>query len=202
VSAIKPKVVAFEPGADLLPVSSRRLSSRGTTPGHSGYRIGSGTDSVLVFGDANATATWCLFASPPGKLRSMATRSLERQHGSRSSKAPPRVVQRLYSEHFPFPGIGKIVKGKDGASWQPGRCTKSDRRPLYCSSATGCDRSRRSSNFACYRAIKIGIDRGRLFPACARRPTWFRCSSTKFRFGRGFWSKACEHRRGGGLAAG
>ena len=27
--------------------------------------------------------------------------------------------QRLYSEHFPFPGIGKIVKGKDGASWQP-----------------------------------------------------------------------------------
>jgi hypothetical protein len=27
--------------------------------------------------------------------------------------------QRLYSEHFPFPGIGKIVKDKDGASWQP-----------------------------------------------------------------------------------
>ena len=27
--------------------------------------------------------------------------------------------QRLYSEHFPFPGIGKIVMGKDGATWQP-----------------------------------------------------------------------------------
>ena len=27
--------------------------------------------------------------------------------------------QRLYSEHFPFPSIGKIAKGKDGASWQP-----------------------------------------------------------------------------------
>ena len=27
--------------------------------------------------------------------------------------------QRLYSEHFPFPGIGKIVKGTDGPSWQP-----------------------------------------------------------------------------------
>jgi hypothetical protein len=23
------------------------------------------------------------------------------------------------SEHFPFPGIGEIVRGKDGASWQP-----------------------------------------------------------------------------------
>jgi hypothetical protein len=27
--------------------------------------------------------------------------------------------QRLYSEHFPFPGIGKIVKTKDGTFWQP-----------------------------------------------------------------------------------
>ena len=27
--------------------------------------------------------------------------------------------QRLYSEHFPFPGIGKIVKTKDGTVWQP-----------------------------------------------------------------------------------
>jgi hypothetical protein len=27
--------------------------------------------------------------------------------------------QRLYAEHFPFPGIGKIVKGKQGATWQP-----------------------------------------------------------------------------------
>jgi hypothetical protein len=27
--------------------------------------------------------------------------------------------QRLYAEHFPFPGIGKIVKDKDGATWQP-----------------------------------------------------------------------------------
>jgi hypothetical protein len=27
--------------------------------------------------------------------------------------------ERLYSEHFRFPGIGKIVNGKDGASWQP-----------------------------------------------------------------------------------
>jgi hypothetical protein len=28
-------------------------------------------------------------------------------------------AQRLYSEHFPFPGIGKIVKGNAGATWQP-----------------------------------------------------------------------------------
>jgi hypothetical protein len=27
--------------------------------------------------------------------------------------------QRLYSEHFPFPGIGKIVKTDSGVRWQP-----------------------------------------------------------------------------------
>ena len=27
--------------------------------------------------------------------------------------------QRLYSEHFPFPGIGKIVKTSSGTVWQP-----------------------------------------------------------------------------------
>jgi hypothetical protein len=27
--------------------------------------------------------------------------------------------QRLYAEHFPFPGVGKIVKGKNGYAWAP-----------------------------------------------------------------------------------
>jgi hypothetical protein len=27
--------------------------------------------------------------------------------------------QRLYSEHFPFPGVGKIVKQQDGYTWVP-----------------------------------------------------------------------------------
>jgi hypothetical protein len=27
--------------------------------------------------------------------------------------------QRLYSEHFPFPGVGKIVKHKTGYVWVP-----------------------------------------------------------------------------------
>jgi len=62
VSAIKPKVVPFEPGAELLPGVVTRVA--------------------LV-------------------------------------KSSAASGQRLYSEHFPFPGIGKIVKGKDGAHWQP-----------------------------------------------------------------------------------
>ena len=47
VNAIKPKVVAFEPGADLLPGIVKAVELKGHTPGHSGYLIGSGADSVL-----------------------------------------------------------------------------------------------------------------------------------------------------------
>ncbi len=48
--------------------------------------------------------------------------------GNRAVGAATRVAlvkssaasgQRLYGEHFPFPGIGKIVKTKNGATWQP-----------------------------------------------------------------------------------
>jgi len=52
VSAIKPKVVPFEPGADLLHGIVNAVELKGRAPGHSGYRIGSGADNVLVFGDA------------------------------------------------------------------------------------------------------------------------------------------------------
>jgi hypothetical protein len=52
VSAIKPKIVPSSRARISCPVSSRRLNSSGTPPGHSGYRIGSGADSVLAFSDA------------------------------------------------------------------------------------------------------------------------------------------------------
>src|SRR6202046_5466663 len=50
VSTIKPKVVPFEPGANLLPGIVKAVELKGHTPGNSGYRMGSGADGVLVFG--------------------------------------------------------------------------------------------------------------------------------------------------------
>jgi glyoxylase-like metal-dependent hydrolase (beta-lactamase superfamily II) len=118
VSAIKPKVVPFEPGADLIPGIVKAVELKGHTPGHSGYRIGSGADSVLVFGDA--MHSYLVSVRKPywqvafdGDKQLAATTRVALVKSSASSG------QRLYSEHFPFPGIGKIVKGKDGASWQP-----------------------------------------------------------------------------------
>jgi glyoxylase-like metal-dependent hydrolase (beta-lactamase superfamily II) len=118
VSTVKPKVVPFEPGAVLLPGVVKAVALKGHTPGHSGYLIGSGPDSVLVFGDAMHS-----FVISVGKPSWQIAFDSDQQLGSAT-----RVIlvndsvatgQRLYSEHFPFPGLGKIVGTKDGAVWRP-----------------------------------------------------------------------------------
>jgi len=118
VSAIRPKVVPFEPGADLLPSIVKAVELKGHTPGHSGYLIGSGADSVLVFGDAmhsyvvSVRKPFWQVAFDGDKQLGVTTRVALVKRSTASG-------QRLYSEHFPFPGIGKIVTGKGGATWQP-----------------------------------------------------------------------------------
>jgi glyoxylase-like metal-dependent hydrolase (beta-lactamase superfamily II) len=118
VSAIKPKVVAFEPGADLLPGIVTAVELTGHTPGHSGYRIGSGADSVLVFGDAMHSYVVSV-RKPSWQVAYDSDKQLGATTRVTLVKSSVASGQRLYSEHFPFPGIGEIVKGKDGASWQP-----------------------------------------------------------------------------------
>ena len=118
VRAIKPKVVAFEPGADLLTGIVKAVELKGHTPGHSGYRIGSGSDSLLVFGDT--MHSYLVSVRKPAWLVAFdADRELGATTRVTLVNSSATSGQRLYSEHFPFPGIGKIVKGKDGASWQP-----------------------------------------------------------------------------------
>jgi glyoxylase-like metal-dependent hydrolase (beta-lactamase superfamily II) len=118
VNAITPKVVAFEPGADLLPGIVKAVELKGHTPGHSGYRVGSGTDSVLVFGDAMHSYLVSV-RKPSWQVAFDGDKQLGATTRVALIKSSAASGQRLYSEHFPFPGIGKIVKGKDGASWQP-----------------------------------------------------------------------------------
>jgi glyoxylase-like metal-dependent hydrolase (beta-lactamase superfamily II) len=118
VSAIKPKVVPFEPGADLLPGVVKAVELKGHTPGHSGYRIGSGADSVLVFGDAMHSYVVSI-RKPYWRVAYDGDKRLAASTRVALVKSSAASGQRLYAEHFPFPGIGRIVKDKDGARWQP-----------------------------------------------------------------------------------
>jgi glyoxylase-like metal-dependent hydrolase (beta-lactamase superfamily II) len=116
VPAIKTKVDAFAPNAELIPGIVKAVEIKGHTPGHSGYRIMSGADTLLYVGDSmhhyvvsvqkpewtiafdgdNATAT----ASRVALISNLATSG-----------------ERVYAVHFPFPGIGKMVKQGDGVVW-------------------------------------------------------------------------------------
>ena len=118
VSAIKPKVVPFQPGANLLPGIVKAVDLKGHTPGHSGYLIGSGPQSVLVFGDAMHS-----FLVSVGKPSWQVAFDSDQQLGAATRAAlvsdSAASGQRLFSEHFPFPGLGKIVKTQSGTRWQP-----------------------------------------------------------------------------------
>lgn len=118
VSAIKPKVVPFEPGADVLPGIVKAVELKGHTPGHSGYLIGSGADSVLVFGDAMHSYVVSV-RKPSWQVAFDGDKQLAARTRVALVKSSVASGQRLYAEHFPFPGIGSIVQGKDGPSWKP-----------------------------------------------------------------------------------
>jgi glyoxylase-like metal-dependent hydrolase (beta-lactamase superfamily II) len=118
VAAIRPKVVPFEPEADLLPGVVKAVPITGHTPGHSGYRIGSGANTLLVFGDS--LHSYIVSVQKPAWKIAFDS---DQQTGAASRvalvKQSAASGQRLYAEHFPFPGVGKIVKSKDGYAWQP-----------------------------------------------------------------------------------
>jgi glyoxylase-like metal-dependent hydrolase (beta-lactamase superfamily II) len=118
VSAIKPKVAPFKPGANLLPGIVKAVVIKGHTPGHSGYLVGSGADTILVFGDVMHSYLVSI-RKPTWQVAFDGDQQVGAATRVAFVKSSIESGQRLYSEHFPFPGIGKIVKGSDGASWQP-----------------------------------------------------------------------------------
>jgi glyoxylase-like metal-dependent hydrolase (beta-lactamase superfamily II) len=119
VKAIRPKVVPFQPGAELVPGVVKAVDIKGHTPGHSGYRIGSDSNNILFVGDTMHSyvvsvrkPSWQV-AFDNDKTTGAASRTALVEQSAATG-------QRLYVEHFPFPGVGKIVKDKTGAyTWAP-----------------------------------------------------------------------------------
>jgi glyoxylase-like metal-dependent hydrolase (beta-lactamase superfamily II) len=118
VRTIKPKVVPFAPDAQLIPGLVKAVEIKGHTPGHSGYLIGSGANTLLYIGDS---------------LHSYVVSVREPQwhtafDADPATAADSRVAlvaslaasgQRIYAVHFPFPGVGKIVKQGTHYTWVP-----------------------------------------------------------------------------------
>ena len=117
VAAIHDQVKTFIPGADVIP-GIRAVALEGHTPGHTGYEIHSGAAKLLDIGDL-AHSYIISLAKPDWQIKF-----------DNDEKAGPQIRratlaklaasgERVFSPHFPFPGLGRVAKSGDGFAWKP-----------------------------------------------------------------------------------
>jgi glyoxylase-like metal-dependent hydrolase (beta-lactamase superfamily II) len=116
VAALTPKVDAFAPNAELIAGVVTAKEIKGHTPGHSGYVIGSGADTLLYIGDA--AHSHVISVRKPEWPNSF---DGDQVTGAASRKAliegSAASGQRIYAVHFPFPGVGRIEKRGETYAW-------------------------------------------------------------------------------------
>jgi glyoxylase-like metal-dependent hydrolase (beta-lactamase superfamily II) len=117
VAAISSKVRTFQPGSAVLP-NIVAVAIPGHTPGHVGFRIGTGSHHLMDIGDlAHSTIIslghpeWIIGYDNDG----IEGRTSREAWLARLAKSGERV----FSPHFPCPGVGRIVKRGSGYAWLP-----------------------------------------------------------------------------------
>jgi glyoxylase-like metal-dependent hydrolase (beta-lactamase superfamily II) len=116
VPVLQPKIDAFAPGSELLPGVVQAVEIKGHTPGHSGYKVVSGGDSILYVGDSMhhfvisvQRPDWTIAFDGDAKTAEASRAALIAQSAASG--------QRIYAVHFPFPGIGRFEKQGEHHIW-------------------------------------------------------------------------------------
>jgi glyoxylase-like metal-dependent hydrolase (beta-lactamase superfamily II) len=116
VPLLTPKIVAFDPGAELVPGVVSAVDIKGHTPGHSGYKISSGTESLLYVGDSMhhyiisvQKPEWTLAFDGDHTVATASRVQLVNELAASG--------QRVYAVHFPFPGLGRLDRQGDKVVW-------------------------------------------------------------------------------------
>jgi glyoxylase-like metal-dependent hydrolase (beta-lactamase superfamily II) len=116
VAAMKPKVDAFAPNAELVKGVVKAVDVKGHTPGHSAYRITSGQDSLLYVGDSMHHSV--ISVQKPDWVMAF---DADQKAGAASRVALvdelAKSGERVFAVHFPFPGLGRIQKQGDTVVW-------------------------------------------------------------------------------------
>lgn len=112
VTAITPKVVEFQPGAELVPGVVKAVAIDGHTPGHSGYAITSDGQSLLYIGDTMHHSVISV-QQPDWTIAFDGDAPLAQESRKALLASSADGGQRIYAVHFPFPGLGKFER-KDG----------------------------------------------------------------------------------------
>lgn len=118
VTALTPKVDAFAPGAELIPGVVKAMDYHGHTPGHSGYLIGSGADSVLYVGDSVHHYVISV-QKPDWKVEFDRDAPMGQKNRIDVLTHSAESGQRIYAVHFPYPGVGKFERQGDSFVWTP-----------------------------------------------------------------------------------
>lgn len=118
VSALTPKVATFEPGAAILPGLVTAVAVDGHTPGHSAYEIASGDQRLLYIGDS--AHHYVISVQRPEWTISFDENAPTAQTSRRAllQRAADQNL-RIYSVHFPFPGLGHVRSEGESFVWAP-----------------------------------------------------------------------------------
>lgn len=114
--AMKPKLDAFSPGAELVPEIVKAVEIKGHTPGHSGYQVTSRGESILYVGDSMhhylisvQKPEWTIAFDGDSKVATASRVELINNLAASGT--------RVYAVHFPFPGVGQLEKQGDKVVW-------------------------------------------------------------------------------------
>lgn len=118
VAVVAPKVVAFQPGADILPGLVTAVAVDGHTPGHSAYEIASDAARLLYIGDTAhhfvvsvQRPDWTIQYDADAPTAQASRRALLQRAADQHL--------RIYAVHFPFPGLGHIRSEQESFVWVP-----------------------------------------------------------------------------------
>jgi glyoxylase-like metal-dependent hydrolase (beta-lactamase superfamily II) len=116
-SAYGARVMPFDGDAD-LGLGLTAIAMPGHTPGHTGYRLSSGTDQLIIFGDTAAFAS-LQFSNPNIGISFDAD-------GAMAAETRKKVLAMLAADkiavagsHLPFPGVGHVEARGDAFAWVP-----------------------------------------------------------------------------------
>jgi glyoxylase-like metal-dependent hydrolase (beta-lactamase superfamily II) len=118
IAAMKPKLDAFAPNAELVKGVVKAVAIKGHTPGHSGYKISSAGESLLYIGDAMHNYVVSV-QKPDWPMGFDADQKVGAASRAALLAESEKNGQRIYAVHFPFPGLGKFQKQGDGYVWAP-----------------------------------------------------------------------------------
>jgi glyoxylase-like metal-dependent hydrolase (beta-lactamase superfamily II) len=121
-TGLKKKATPYEWGKDVVP-GLRAVETIGHTPGHTSFILSSGSDKVFIQSDV--TNHPALFVVNPG-WRAFFDQDPAQAETTRRKTYDMLVAEKMRVQgfHYPFPGLGNVVKDGNGyrlipAQWSP-----------------------------------------------------------------------------------